>query len=211
MCRFGAYEQIKMLFVDGNGQLTPLKRLFCGMGAGVVEALFAVIPTESVKVKFINDRCSELPKYRGLVHGVREIVKERGLGAIYTGVTATLLKQGSNQAIRFFVFESMKEWNDNRSGGPGQGSKALVPVFGAMAGAASVIGNTPIDLVKTRMQGLEAQLYRSTWHCICQVYRREGVLAFYKGITPRLTKVVLEVSIAFTMYNTFLDLFGANK
>ena len=82
MCRFGAYEQIKMLFVDGNGQLTPLKRLFCGMGAGVVEALFAVIPTESVKVKFINDRCSELPKYRGLVHGVREIVKERGLGAI---------------------------------------------------------------------------------------------------------------------------------
>lgn len=30
--------------------------------------------------------------------------------------------------------------------------KLLVGTFGAIAGAASVFGNTPIDVVKTRMQ-----------------------------------------------------------
>lgn len=116
---FGSYEQIKTLFIDSNGHLSPLNKMLCGLGAGVVEALFAVVPQDSVKVgqrlqlantyhlfnlvqiKFINDRCSEQPKYRGLLHGIREIVRERGLGAMYTGVTPTVLKQSSNQAIRF--------------------------------------------------------------------------------------------------------------
>lgn len=61
------------------------------------------------------------------------------------------MKQGSNQAIRFFVMETMKDWyrgGDNNKPVP----KMIVGVFGAFAGAASVFGNTPIDVVKTRMQ-----------------------------------------------------------
>lgn len=70
---------------------------------------------------------------------------------MYQGVGPTILKQGSNQAIRFFVMETMKEWykgDDNNKPVP----KPLVGLFGAIAGAASVFGNTPIDVVKTRMQ-----------------------------------------------------------
>lgn len=33
-----------------------------------------------------------------------------GISGIYKGLTATMMKQGSNQAIRFFVVESCKEW-----------------------------------------------------------------------------------------------------
>jgi tricarboxylate transport protein, mitochondrial len=66
-------------------------------------------------------------------------------------VTATIMKQGSNQAIRFFVMESLKDWY--RGGDPNKPvNKILTGMFGAVAGAASVFGNTPIDVVKTRMQ-----------------------------------------------------------
>ena len=61
------------------------------------------------------------------------------------------MKQGSNQAIMFFVMESPKDWyrgGDNTK----PINKLLVGSFGAIAGAASVFGNTPIDVVKTRMQ-----------------------------------------------------------
>lgn len=61
------------------------------------------------------------------------------------------MKQGSNQAIRFFVMESLKDWY--RGGDPNKKvNKLVVGMFGAFAGAASVFGNTPIDVVKTRMQ-----------------------------------------------------------
>lgn len=193
--------------VNSDGQLRPKDKLICGLSAGIIEALFAVIPQESIKVKFINDRFSEKPKYNGLLHGIKEIIHEKGFRGIYQGVTPTLLKQGSNQAIRFFVFESLKEWHRGRDPN-GNINKSIMPLFGAIAGATSVLFNTPIDVAKTRMQGLEASKYKNTVHCIKKIYQNEGLLAFYKGLMPRLVKVSLEVSIAFTMYNTFVDLFG---
>lgn len=76
---------------------------------------------------------------------------DTGFRGVYQGLAPTIIKQGSNQAIRFFVMESLKEWyrgGDNNKHVP----KLMVGAFGAIAGAASVYGNTPIDVVKTRMQ-----------------------------------------------------------
>lgn len=39
-----------------------------------------------------------------------------GLRGTYQGLTATVLKQGSNQAIRFFVMTSLKNWYKGQSG-----------------------------------------------------------------------------------------------
>lgn len=32
-----------------------------------------------------------------------------GIGGVYKGLVPTIMRQGSNQAIRFFVIESLKE------------------------------------------------------------------------------------------------------
>lgn len=61
-----------------DGTLTPVTRLLCGLGAGVCEAIFAVTPMETVKVKFINDQRSANPRFKGFFHGVGIIVKENG-------------------------------------------------------------------------------------------------------------------------------------
>ncbi len=61
-------------------------------------------------MKFIDDQTSKSPKYRGFYHGVREIIREQGIRGCYQGVTPTILKQGSNQAIRFYVMETLKDW-----------------------------------------------------------------------------------------------------
>ena len=74
-----------------------------------------------------------------------------GIGGVYKGLLPTVLKQGSNQAIRFFVYENMKHWfqGDDYSKNIGTLRTAFC---GVTAGAASVFGNTPIDVIKTRMQ-----------------------------------------------------------
>lgn len=117
-----------------------------------------------------------------------------------------MIKQGSNQAIRFYVMESMK---DMYRGGD---SKVVVPTpivgaFGFVAGAASVYGNTPIDVVKTRMQGLEAHRYKGIFDCARQIWVQEGPRAFYKGTVPRLSRVCLDVAITFMIYDSFLRVF----
>lgn len=99
---FGGFEQIKLYLVDDNGNLSGSGKLIAGLGAGVLEAIFAVTPMETVKVKFINDQRSANPKFKGFAHGVGCIVKQEGLSGLYKGVTATIIKQGSNQAIRFY-------------------------------------------------------------------------------------------------------------
>ena len=63
---------------------------------------------ETVKVKFIHDQQSAKPRFKGFFHGVREIIKAEGFGGVYKGLTATIIKQGSKQAIRFFVMETLK-------------------------------------------------------------------------------------------------------
>ena len=64
--------------VDEAGNLTPYGRMLCGLGAGVCEAIFAVTPMETIKVKFINDQRSANPKFRGFLHGVGQIVRTEG-------------------------------------------------------------------------------------------------------------------------------------
>ncbi|XP_074604802.1 mitochondrial citrate transporter scheggia [Brevipalpus obovatus] len=204
--RFGAFEEFKKRSVDSKGNLNAYQRLYCGLGAGVCEAIFAVTPMETVKVKFINDQQSTNPKYRGFLHGVRCIVREEGIRGTYQGVTATIMKQGSNQAIRFFVMETLKDWY--RGGDPNKSVNKLVTgCFGAVAGAVSVFGNTPIDVVKTRMQGLDAKKYKGTFDCFLQIAKHEGFRAFYKGTVPRLSRVCLDVAITFMIYDSFMELF----
>ncbi|XP_065371308.1 putative tricarboxylate transport protein, mitochondrial [Calliphora vicina] len=208
--RFGAFETLKGFMMDTNGQLSVGGKLLSGLGAGVCEAIVAVTPMETIKVKFVHDQRSSEPKFKGFFHGVRTIIQTEGIGGIYKGLTATILKQGSNQAIRFFVMETLKDvykGNDPEKKVP----KLVVGAFGAIAGAASVFGNTPLDVVKTRMQGLEASKYRNTADCAMQILRNEGISAFYKGTVPRLGRVCLDVGITFMIYDSFMALFMGSK
>lgn len=64
---------------DENGQLTTAGKLLAGLGAGVAEAVLAVTPMETVKVKFINDQRSGNPQFKGFFHGVSAIIRQEGL------------------------------------------------------------------------------------------------------------------------------------
>lgn len=50
------------------------------------------------------------------------------------------------------------------------------------------------------MQGLDAKKYKGTWDCVKSIWQKEGFAAFYKGTVPRLSRVVLDVAIVFTLY-----------
>lgn len=50
------------------------------------------------------------------------------------------------------------------------------------------------------MQSLNARSeYKNTFDCLVKVVRREGIVALWRGATPRLARLVLSGGIVFTV------------
>ena len=75
-------------------------------------------------------------------------------------------------------------------------------VSGAFAGFCSSVMNNPIDVVKTKMQGKDAAKYNGLLDCAKQIYANHGFLGFYAGIGPRVIRVMLEVSLTFSLFHS---------
>lgn len=198
--RFMAYEQFASLLRDPKTGKT--NTLLAGMGAGIAEAIFAVTPMETVKTKMIHDVNQPVRKYKGLAHGVATMLREEGLGGIYKGLVPTCLKQGCNQAVRFTVFDGIKGLV--LTGGKKEFTATESLVYGGIAGIISVYATMPFDVIKTRMQGLEAKQYSSSFDCAKKIAADEGVLAYWKGTVPRLSRVMFSSGIIFTFYEIIM-------
>jgi solute carrier family 25 citrate transporter 1 len=77
----------------------------------------------------------------------------------------------------------------------------------ACAGAVSVFVNNPIDVIKTKMQGLDAAQYKSVVDCARKVLQQHGPSYFYRGVTPRLARVCGDAAITFTAYNELVPFY----
>jgi len=102
------------------------------------------------------------------------------------------MRQGANQAVRFSVYSTLKQEFQKYSP-PGQPLLWSVTfLMGSIAGIITVYTTMPLDVVKTKMQGLHAtELYRNSFHCAWKVLKEEGVFAFWKGVTPRLGRLLV--------------------
>ncbi|BGP51372.1 hypothetical protein JCM10450v2_007310 [Rhodotorula kratochvilovae] len=207
--RFLSYDRFKQLLVDDKGKLSGPRSLLAGLGAGMMEALFAVTPSETIKTKLIDDQKREVPRYRGLVHGTVQIVKEEGLSGIYRGLGPVMARQGANSAVRFTTYGTLKSFVQGNTR-PGETLPAGITfAIGAIAGVVTVYATMPLDVIKTRMQSLEARTqYRNAFHCAARIFAEEGVFRFWRGATPRLARLVLSGGIVFTVYEKVIVLIG---
>ena len=57
---------------------------------------------------------------------------------------------------------------------------------GAFAGFCSTMANNPVDVIKTKMQGLKADHYDGVADCFKKILAKDGPMGFYHGVMPRL-------------------------
>lgn len=147
-----------------------------------------------VRTKLIHDRNNQVPKYHGLVHGTKTIIKEEGIAGIYRGLGPVVARQGANSAVRFSSYSYFKSTLQKLRGDDETTPLPSAHTFaaGAMAGIVTVYTTMPLDVVKTRMQGLDArQLYKHSLDCLIKVVKEHGVFSLWKGTTPRLTRLIV--------------------
>lgn len=192
--RFGGNSFYRQnLFSNADGSIGSMGVLGAGLLAGASEAVLVVTPMETLKTRLINAN-------KPFVSGTMNLLKSEGIGGIYKGVVPTIAKQSLNQGTRFLVYDSVMSSVKKLTGNKETGAVEAI-VSGMLAGTASVLVNQPIDTVKTLMQSTEAAKYKNTFDCVKSTIASEGPMALYKGLVPRLMRVVPGQGIIFFTYN----------
>lgn len=201
MFRWGAYTNLVNVARDEKtGKLSPVMNMLCGLGAGICEAVCAVTPVETVKTRVTDDQRRGTGNYKGSADAIVKIMKSEGPMGLYRGAFPTILKQGTNQAVRMplqvqiFALISL-----------GDETKKQSPIYngaaGFLAGCGSVMLTQPQDCVKSRMQGEAAkELYKGTVDCAMQMMKTEGPASFFAGAIPRMVQVGLTSGISFALF-----------
>ena len=155
-----------------------------------------VTPQETIKTKLVHDKLQETPKYRNVFHGISTIVAQNGIGGIYKGYVPTLLKQSTNQGVRFVVYTD----TTNKLQQFIQYKVLCDFLAGGFAGFCSTMFNNPVDVIKTKLQGVDAGKYKGFQDCASKIMAEQGMMGFYSGVGPRLVRVCLDVALTFTVY-----------
>eukprot|EP00842_Homolaphlyctis_polyrhiza_P000582 jgi/Hompol1/1524/HPOL_002732-RA len=196
-------------------------------------AVLVVTPAETIKTKLIHDQARAIPQsahtaalpkqahqphqvqaqYRGLTHAVTAIVREEGVAGLYRGLTAVVARQAANSAVRMTTYAFLKDNVVARYPlDPTTGKRYLPWYFafanGAIAGIVTVYSTMPLDVLKTRMQALDAKArYRNSIDCLVKIVRHDGVLALWKGSTMRLGRLIFSGGIVFSVYEQCIRVF----
>ncbi|MBN3314177.1 TPC protein, partial [Atractosteus spatula] len=179
--------------------------MLAGSLAGMVTRAL-ISPLDVVKIRFqlqIEKVSARSPqgKYHGLWQACQRIRAEEGLRAFWKGhIPAQLLSIGFG-AVQFASFEFLTEFVHKAT--PYNSRTAGVHfVCGGLAACSATVACQPLDTLRTRFaaQG-EPKVYHNLRHALSTMYRTEGVLAFYRGLTPTMIAVFPYAGLQFFFYN----------
>ncbi len=77
---------------------------------------------------------------------------------------------------------------------------------GGCAGALSVCINNPVDVVKSRMQGTNGNMYKGTFDCFKLMIKQEGFSSLFKGLSARVPRLFCSQAIQFSVYEKVKEL-----
>lgn len=178
-----------------NEVVEQLKEITFGSIAGLAGKVIEY-PFDTVKVRLQSQR-DHLPlQYKGPLDCFRQSIQQDGFRSLYRGVSAPLFGAALETASLFWSYRLAQIFLQQNVY---TGSKELplggLMVAGALSGGVTSLILTPIELVKCRMQvplhspldpTLSARTSLSSttlspFAVIADVYRREGLLGFWRG------------------------------
>jgi dicarboxylate transporter 10 len=136
---------------------------------------------------------------------VYQIIKNEGFFKIYSGLTASLLRQATYSTARFGVYEFLKEtYVDRYKATPT--TAVLLPMSMVSGALGGLVGN-PSDVVNIRMQNdstlpkEQRRNYRNAFDGIYRIIKEESTLSLFRGLTPNLIRGVLMTASQVVTYD----------
>lgn len=184
---FMGYRVGKQIFSPGDsGRYTYRDYFLAGAFSGIFTTSI-MAPGERIKCLLQIQQDAKTKVYDGPVDCAKKLYKEGGIRSIYRGSGATLLRDIPASGLYFLTYEAIKDYLTD------YGKKDITIVGTVFAGGCSGIANwligMPIDVLKSRLQtAKEGQFPNGIRDVARELLRKEGPLAFYKGIVPVLMR-----------------------
>ena len=195
----------------GAAKMNQSLSILTGATAGATEA-FVVVPFELVKIR-LQDKASA-GKYSGGLDVVSKIVRQEGPLALYNGLESTMwrhiLWNAGYFGCIFQVRQLLPEANTKR------GKVINDLISGAVGGTVGTILNTPMDVVKSRIQNSpkvagQTPKYNWAWPAPATVAREEGAAALDKGFLPKVLRLGPGGGILLVVYTGVMDFFRSMR
>ncbi|KAG5921553.1 hypothetical protein E4U42_005792 [Claviceps africana] len=211
-----------------RGQEAPWVHLLAGVAAGVATST-ATNPIWMVKTRLQLDKnVSERSggamqrQYRNSYDCVRQIVRDEGMRGLYKGMSASYLGVAES-TLQWMLYEQLKaslarrEERIQRSGREKTWWDRTVDWTGkaGAAGGAKLLAAIlayPHEVARTRLRQAPSEAGRPKYtglvQCFKLVWKEEGFVGLYGGLTPHLMRTVPSAAIMFSMYEGILRLFN---
>ncbi|KAK7929896.1 hypothetical protein WMY93_006291 [Mugilogobius chulae] len=171
-----------------------------GAGARSVAGI-CMLPFTVIKTRF-ESGCYN---YVSVVGAVRSMYKTEGIRALFSGLTATLLRDAPFSGIYVMFYSQTK-----RSLPQEVASSPYAPLVnfscGVVAGVMASLATQPADVVKTHIQ--VSPSHWRTVDAIHYIYNENGVRGFFRGAVPRSLRRTLMAAMAWTVYEQLMAKMG---
>ncbi|RDA93764.1 hypothetical protein CP533_0271 [Ophiocordyceps camponoti-saundersi (nom. inval.)] len=191
----------------GMQSMTQSLSVLTGASAGATES-FVVVPFELVKIR-LQDKASA-GRYNGMIDCVVKTVRNEGPLALYQGLESTMWRHVLWNAGYFGCIFQVRQMMPAAESKQGRLFNDLVS--GSVGGTVGTMLNTPMDVVKSRIQNTPriagtSPKYNWAWPSVLTVLREEGPAALYKGFLPKVLRLGPGGGILLVVYTTVMDTF----
>jgi solute carrier family 25 2-oxodicarboxylate transporter 21 len=209
--KFAANDSWGAFYRDWFGveKTTQPLAILTGATAGATEA-FVVVPFELVKIR-LQDK-AQAHKYNGMLDVVGKIIKEEGPMAMYNGLESTLWRHILWNAGYFGCIFQVRSRLPAAPSGDRKQQITNDLIAGSIGGTAGTLLNTPMDVVKSRIQNSPkiagtVPKYNWAWPAVATVFREEGFSALYKGFIPKVLRLGPGGGILLVVFTGVMDFF----
>ena len=211
--RYGLYGPIKdaMGIEAGKPASLPQKIAAGGAAGGIASAI--ANPTDLMKVRLQADGGGTgVKKYGGMIDCFRQILRDEGVLAFWTGVGPTVGRATALAAAELATYDETKQ-QILAHGLMREGLPCHV-VTATVSGFVATVVSSPFDVVKSRVMGQplnadgSGKNFSGMVDCFVKSARNEGFMSLYNGFWPNFGRVVPRVTIVFIVMEQLKSRFG---
>lgn len=203
---FYTFHTLKALASSNGTPSSPLRELFLGTIAGVINVLTTTpfwVVNNRLKNKSMTDDKNAIG-YSNLLEGLSYIWRTEGAAGLWAGTIPSLMLV-SNPALQFMMYETLKSRLVSQ-----KPSAYTFFLIGAMAKAFATFATYPLQLVQTRLRtgAKDASIGSNVGvlEMMVHILKMDGFGGLFRGIEAKLLQTVLTAALMFTTYEKIVSL-----